>query len=261
MKKFFRVWLVTAKMVILPDLVSSGPALLFILGKIVRFLLYFLFLFQVLAAGAGMAGYSAQEVILFFLIFNLVDTTIQFLFRGVYHFRGVVASGNFDLDLVKPLPSFFRPVFGHIDIMDFITLVPLFGFFIWYAGVHHLTAGAVGVFAFIILFLSSLLFGFAFHLFISAICVLTLEIDHLVWIYRDLTAAARFPTDIYRGFMRFLITFVVPVVLLITFPAKGLLGLLSWDKIILSVFFSIFSVILSLKFWRYSLKKYTSASS
>ncbi|MGB9911383.1 MAG: hypothetical protein ACPLKP_02140 [Microgenomates group bacterium] len=51
------------------------------------------------------------------LLFCLVDITVQFLFRGVYQLRSLVVSGNYDLDLLKPLLSFFRPIFGWTDIL------------------------------------------------------------------------------------------------------------------------------------------------
>lgn len=250
-----------AKMVILPDLMQSSAAILFIIGKVARFAFYYIFLFSIVSGIDNFVGYSRVEVIWFFLVFNLIDISIQFLFRGVYHFRHLVVSGNFDLELLKPLPSFFRPLFGHIDIMDFITLIPLTGFSIWYVIHHQLASGPASVIYFLLLFAASLFIGFAFHLLVSSVCILTTEIDHLVWIYRDVTAMARFPTDIYRGAVRFLVVFVIPVVLLITFPAKAMLGLISPLQVALSLAISLILAALSLKFWYWSLKHYSSASS
>ncbi len=248
-------------MVVLPDLVNPGASILFIVGKVVRFGFFFIFLFSVLSGAGSLAGYSREEVILFFLVFNLIDITVQFVFRGVYHFRPLVVSGSYDLDLLKPLPSFLRPLFGHVDILDFVTLVPLAGFTFWFTVKHNLASGPANMGVFIVLFLASLLLGFAFHLFVCSICILTTEIDHLIWIYRDLTAMARFPTDIYQGLVKFVLTFVIPVVLLITFPAKGLLGLLSAKAILSALFIGILFAYFSLRFWYFSLRRYTSASS
>jgi len=261
MKRYLRAFWLMAKMVILPDLMQPSAAILFIIGKVARFAFYFVFLYSVVSGIETFAGYTKVEVVWFFLVFNLVDISVQFLFRGVYHFRPLVVSGNFDLELLKPLPSFFRPLFGHIDIMDFITLIPLTGFSIWYVIRFNLAVGWLSVLSFLVLFISSLLLGFAFHLLVCSFCILTTEIDHLVWIYRDLTAVARFPTDIYRGFMRFLITFVIPVVLLITFPAKALLGLIQPWQVGISLGISLVLSVLSLKFWYYSLRHYSSARS
>ena len=261
LRRLVRIFFLMAKMVILPDLLNFLAALFFILGKIVRFLFFFAFVFSVVKGAGNVAGYSYQEVVLFFLVFNLVDIVTQFLFRGTYHFRNLIVSGNYDLDLLKPLPSFFRPLFGHVDIFDLITLLPLTLFFLYFVIKHQLISGFTGGLIFILLFFSSIILAFAFHLLVCSFCILTTTIDHFIWIYRDLTAMARFPTDIYRGLIRFLLTFVFPVVLLITFPAKGLLGLLSLEKVAFALVLSLFFAYLSLKFWFWSLRHYASASS
>ena len=193
MKRLIKVWWLMAKMVVLPDLLNFWAASLFIIGKLVRFGFFFIFLFAVLSRVGGMAGYSREEVIWLFLVFNLVDITIQFIFRGVYHFRPLVVSGNYDLDLLKPLPSFFRPLFGHVDIMDFLALIPLVGFSLWFVVHYQLVNNWANLVGFLALFITSLSLGFAFHLAVCAVCILTTEIDHLIWVYRDLTAMARFP--------------------------------------------------------------------
>lgn len=256
-----KIWFLMAKIAAQSQLVDSAGGTLFIIGKIVRFIFYFLFLFSVLSSSGRLAGYSREEVIWFFLVFNLVDISVQFLFRGVYVFRPLIVSGNYDLDLLKPLPSFFRPLFGWTDILDFITLVPLSAFIVWFIFHYQLVSNPWQIIAFLALFFAALILAFAFHLVVSAVCILTTEIDHLVWVYRDLTAMARFPTDIYRGTVRFVLTFVFPVVLLITFPAKALLGLLSPEKIVFAVGLSLFLAYLALKFWYWGLRRYTSASS
>jgi len=243
------------------QLLSSASGLLFIFGKLVRFTLYFVFLFSVLSGAGNVGGYSREQIIVFFLVFNIIDILIQILFRGVYVFRPLVASGNYDLDLLKPLPSFFRPLFGWTDILDLVTFVPLVTFFVHYLSVNHMINSPFFPLLFLILVVNSILIGFAFHLFVCSICILTMEIDHLVWVYRDLTGMARFPTDIYSKFVQIVLTFTIPVMILISVPAKAILGLLTPEWMLMSLVVGFCAFFLSLKFWFWSLKKYTSASS
>ena len=125
--RLIKIWLMFASRAAQAQLLTHWGSLLFLVGKIVRFLLFFVFLFVVLSSAKTLAGYNREQVVLFFLVFNLVDVLVQFLFRGVYQFRSSVVSGEYDIDLLKPLPSFFRPVFGWTDILDFISLIPLWG--------------------------------------------------------------------------------------------------------------------------------------
>lgn len=259
--RLVKLWFLMAKTAAQSQLTTLWAGIFFILGKVVRFLFLFIFLFSVLSQSQTLAGYTREQVIVFFLVFNLVDITVQFLFRGVYVFRPLVVRGDFDLDLLKPYPSFFRPLFGWTDILDFITLIPLWFFFIWYLFHAHLFFSRIQILYFLLLFANSLLLAFAFHLFVCAVCVLTTEIDHLIWIYRDLTGMARVPTDIYQRGIRYILTFTIPVVILITVPAKALMGILSWEGVILSLVISVLFLFGSLRFWQYALTQYSSASS
>jgi len=260
-RKLIKIWLMYTSRAAQSALLTTWAGVLFIIGKIVRFMLFFVFLFAVLSAARNLADYNREQVIFFFLIFNLVDVMIQFFFRGVYHFRPSVVSGEYDLDLLKPLPSFFRPIFGYTDILDFVTLVPLWIYFLWFVFVNHLFTGVGDLILFFLLLGNALILGFAFHLLVCAVCVLTTEIDHLVWVYRDLTNMARFPTDIYQKFIQGILTFTIPVIILFTVPAKALLGLLSWQWVILAFGISGIFWYGSMKFWKYALSKYSSASS
>ncbi len=242
------------------QLINTGASILFLIGKLIRFLFFFVFLFQIVSTASGLGGYNKSEILVFFLVFNLIDILTQFLFRGVYHFRPLIISGDYDLDLLKPMPAFFRPIFGWTDVLDLFTFIPLSVFFVWYLMSNNIIVGLSG-FLFLILFFNSLLIAFSFHLFVCAVCVLTTEIDHLIWVYRDLTNMARFSTDIYPKAIRTILTFTIPVVILMTVPAKGLIGVLSWQMAVLSFIIGALFLFASLKFWKFSLKRYTSASS
>lgn len=242
-------------------LITDWSGLLFLSGKIIRFLMFFAFLFAVLSSSQTLVGFNREQIIFFFLVFNIIDVAVQFFFRGVYLFRPQVVSGNYDLDLLKPLPSFFRPLFGWTDIYDFIILIPLWIFFIWFTFSNQLFTSIGNLIIFLLLLLNSLILAFAFHLFVCAVCVLTTEIDHLVMVYRDLTAMARFPTDIYQKGIQYILTFTIPVVILITVPAKALMGLLSWQWVIGSIVITFLFLWGSLRFWKYALTQYSSASS
>ena len=103
--------------------------------------------------------------------------------------------------------------------------------------------------------------AFAFHLFVSGIGVISTEVDHIIWVYRDLIGMGRFPTDIYSKFIQFGLTFFVPVIVLITIPAKGLMGILTIPTMMICFTITVVFLISSIWFWKKSLGFYTSASS
>jgi len=260
-KKLLKIWVLMSKNALQEQITSLLAAVFFTLGKVVRFIFFFIFLFTVVSSTKSLAGYDVDQVILFFLIFNVVDITAQFFFRGVYIFRFLVASGDLDLCLVKPLPSFFHPLFRRTDILDFVVLVPLWILTLWFIFSRGLTPNLVYFVYFLIFYLNALIVAFAIHISVCSIGVITLAVDHLIEVYRDLLNLAHFPTDIYQRSIQAILTFAVPIIIMITIPTKVLMGLLSWQWVVLSFVISGIALWGSLRFWKYALTQYSSASS
>lgn len=261
LSKFFKVYIFFTSRVAQQQLITNSGAIFFLLGKVLRFLLFFFFIFSIANAAKTVAGYSATQVMVFFMVFNIVDITTQFLFRGVYVFRNEVVTGNFDFDLLKPLPSIFRPIFGWTDVLDFITLIPLWIYFLYFLSANHLVNNTLSLLLFVLLLLNSLIIGFAFHLIISSLIVFSSDADSILMLFRDFTSMSRIPTDVYPKFIQYFLTFAVPVIVMITIPAKALFGIFSWNNLFLSFGISAIFLIGSLWIWNRAVRNYTSASS
>jgi len=255
------VWRKIALLSLQDQTLTVWSACLFVFGKIVKFILFFIFLFSVMGQAHSLAGYSREEVIVFFLVFNIIDISTQALFRGVYNFRQDIVWGTFDYQLLKPLPTFFKPIFGLTDVFDVVTLVPLWGGFIYFLFKNNVVENPLFYLLFVMTIFVSFVVAFSFHLLVVSIGVISTEVDHLIWVYRDLIGMGRFPTDIYPKIIRGGLTFFVPVVILVTIPAKGLMGLLSFQTVMICLGVSIPFLIFSLWFWKWALGQYTSASS
>ncbi len=239
---------------------SQRVALLFFLtGKVMRFTFFIGFLYFLILGTKSLAGYTSNQAIFFFLVFNVVDVLAQFFFREVYRFRPKIVSGDFDLTLVKPADALFVSLAGGADLIDFITIPPLFAATIYVGSLLHPTL--IQVMLFLLLTINGLIIATAFHIAVLAMGIITLEIDHTIMIYRDLTSFGRFPVDIYKQPLQGILTYLIPVGIMITFPAKALMGLLSTGGILISLLIGILAIFISLRFWNFALTKYTSASS
>jgi ABC-2 type transport system permease protein len=101
----------------------------------------------------------------------------------------------------------------------------------------------------------------AFHIAVISLAIITLEIDHTIMIYRDLMNLGRFPVDIYKQPLQGILTYLIPVGIMITLPAKALMGLVSLPGVLLSFVLGVVALHFSRRFWNFALTKYTSASS
>lgn len=258
--KYIKVWWLYAINSFQAQLMIRWAVVIFLLAKILRFAIFTLFIVILIKKTTVLAGYNLDETMLFFLSFNLVDILAQLFFREVYRFRPAVVTGNFDFYLIKPINPLFRALATGPDLLDFITLIPLFLAIVYFINRLQIS----DPFAFVTYFFLigiGLIIALSFHILVLALAVATTEIDHAIMVYRDIAAMGRMPVDIYIEPIRGLLTFVVPVGIMMTFPTKSLLGLLSPMLIIYAFIFAISLFIVSLRIWDYALKQYSSASS
>lgn len=232
---------------------------MFILAKLLRFAFFVTLIVFLMENTQSLAGYSSDQILLFFLTYTLIDSLSQMLFREVYRFRAKVVSGDFDMDLVKPIASLFRPLLGGADPFDMITLVPFTIVFTVVA--IRFAPTAEQVVWFLVLILNAVLIAASFHILVLALGVFTTQIDHAIMIYRDIIGMGRFPPEVYPVVIRTVLLTLVPIALMVTIPARILMGVFSWEAVAMALAISGLFLLFSWTAWRRALSLYSSASS
>jgi ABC-2 type transport system permease protein len=257
--RYLKVWWLMSRNSFMGMISQRLGASIFLTGKLLRIGFFLAFIYLLLKGTGTLAGYNLNQTIFFFLTFNLVDIIAQFLFREVYRFRPLIISGSFDLVMTKPISPLFRSLMGGADIYDLITILPLI-VAIYLVG-RSLGPSPTHVLFYVLLLINGLALATAFHIAVISMGIITLEIDHTIMIYRDITNLGRFPVDIYKQPFQGILTYLIPVGIMITLPAKALMGLVSPLGVLLSFIVGTAAVLVSIRLWNFALTKYTSASS
>ena len=259
LRYYLKVWWMMSKNSFLAMLNHRLGVFVFTAGKILRFVFFGVFIYFLLSKIDTLAGYTLNQTLFFFLTFNLIDVISQFLFRETYRFRRQIVTGSFDLILIKPINALFRSLMGGADILDLFTIPPLI-FLVGYVGAQlGPTTGQVILYAFLLI--NGLVIATAFHIAVLSMGIITLEIDHTIMIYRDLTNLGRLPIDIYKQPIKGILTYLIPVGTMITLPAKAMMGLVTPMGVAISFILGFSMIMITFRFWNFALKKYTSASS
>lgn len=239
---------------------SRFGAVIFIAGKMLRFAFFLLFVLLLVGKTRTILTYSLWQVILFFFTFNLVDIAAQLFLREVYRFRSYVVNGTLDYILSKPFSPLFRVLFGGSDVLD----IPMFIIAVISIIVAASNTGAISfsnILLYVVLIFNAFIITLSFHIAVLALGVLTTEVDSTLFLYRDLTQMGRLPVDIYHEPLRSFLTFVIPIGIMMTFPVKALMGFITLPAVAASFITGGLLFFISLRFWRFALKHYASASS
>ena len=111
-------------------------------------------------------------------------------------------------------------------------------------------------------FLLSAVIQYSLWFLLASIAIWYVKVHNVTEVLNGLLAAGRYPIDaLPAGAYRFVFTFVVPVALLTTVPARVALGQDAGRWLVFSAVFALGAFSFSRAFWRHALRSYTSASS
>ena len=169
--------------------------------------------------------------------------------------------GTFDFLLTKPADAQLLASVQRVApqaATDLLVGVAVIGYGITRTG---LALGPVPV----LLFLVTLVAGFAtvygFLLLLSTMAFWFVKLDNILVIFQALFGnAGRWPVTIFPGWLRPVLTFVVPIAFAVTVPAQALTGQLSGLTALLAVGVAALFLVGSRVFWLVALRHYTGAS-
>ena len=173
---------------------------------------------------------------------------------------GEIWQGTFDFTLLRPLDKQFLISFRHwrvLMLFDLFLALGVLGYAI------HLLGASLDLLT-IIQFLLTLLAGIT--LLYSALLAFSALVFWnsgflFTWVINDLFRLARYPVGLYPGWLRLILTWIIPVGLMTTIPAQALSGTLSWGWLLTTLGFTLAVLVGASWLFRQGLKKYTSASS
>ena len=260
-RRYMRIWWSAIRLHFGVLTASRLDFLFFFIGKVVRMLFFLVFFLSLFSITPTIAGYTKGEVLLFFATMNLIDNLGQlFWFRGLTVLPDMVRNGDFDLLLTKPVSSLFLVAFHVFDFFDLTTMPVSIGLF-WYAVQFLPSFSFLQWFAYASFFLCSISLAFSLNLFLASLTFYAVQSANLWWTYRDLLYVSRFPPEIFPTTVRRLFTYAAPILLIVSFPVKALLGKLSVPLILYAVGLTVFALVFAVQFWHRGLRAYASASS
>lgn len=173
---------------------------------------------------------------------------------------GEVWSGAFDFTLLRPVNTQFLASFRKwrpLALFDLLLGLGVLGAAVLQLGgglpLERIFAFAAAVTAGVAV-LYAVLLAFTALVFWSPGVLFT-------WIFDAVFQMARDPLGYYPGWIRLILTWVIPVGVITTLPAEALTGSLSWGSLGLFCLLSALLVVIASLFFRSGLSRYKSASS
>jgi ABC-2 type transport system permease protein len=207
-------------------------------------------------------GWHATELValvgVYLLIGGLIETVIT---PGMNRLIEQVRQGSLDYLLTRPADAQLLVSIQQIDVWNLIDV--LLGIAILV--ISALWGGSMPTLLDLAAFALALLAGaviiYSFVLFLATLAFWYVRMENILVIFGSMYEAGRWPVGIYPGWLRAMLTFVVPVAFAVTVPAEALTHRLAWPFLLAAVVLAGLALLGARLFWRFAVRFYTGASS
>ena len=206
-------------------------------------------------------GWSESELLVVMgiqiLLGGVIRTSIQ---PNMQRLMEEVRDGKLDFALTKPEDS--QVLVSVRDVRIWRAIDVFSGAVVLGYGIAGLETG-VGV-GEALLFVALLALGavtiYCFWLVIASLAFWIVDVWQIMELFDGVYQTGRWPVSIYPGWLRFGVTFLVPIAFAITVPAEAVTSRLEWTTVVLAVGFTAALFAFTRWWWGFGQRRYTGAS-
>jgi ABC-2 type transport system permease protein len=199
----------------------------------------------------------------------LVVMGVQILLSGVIHVSiqpnmerlvEEVRDGKLDFALTRPEDA--QAIVSLREVRIWQAVDVLSGAIVIGVGVSRLRGG-IGVghaLSFLALLLLGALLLYCFWLILATGSFWVVNMWFLSELFEGVYQTGRWPIGIYPGWLRYSMTYLVPIGFAVTVPAQALTARLHWPTVLVALGFGAALTVFTRWFWRFGLRRYSGAS-
>jgi ABC-2 type transport system permease protein len=208
-----------------------------------------------------LGGWRPDEVValvgVYILVGGVIGVVIQpsmeALIEGVH-------DGSLDFTLTMPEDAQLLASIQDVDIWEVLNILLGLGVLVVALGRLGERVGAAQAVVFGLMVLAGGAIVYSFWLILTTLAFWFVRVENILVIFQSVYEAGRWPVTLYPAWLRFGLTFLVPVAFAVTIPAEALTGRLTWPTGLLAVTLAAALLVVSRLFWKVGLRNYSGAS-
>ena len=208
-----------------------------------------------------LGGWRPAELVALVGVYLLVGGAINLVIQpSMERLIESVREGTLDFTLTKPEDAQLLVSVQQVQIWKLIDIV--LGLGVLVVALVRLGAdlGALQAAEFALALLAGGAIVYSFWLILATCSFWFVRVENILVIFQSVYEAGRWPVSLYPGWLRYGLTFIVPVAFATTVPAEALAGRLNWETLLGSVLLAAALFTISRVFWRVGLRHYSGTS-
>lgn len=245
------------------EMIFKTNFLLWIVVEILWFALQLSFIGVIYLHTERIGTWTQWQVVMLIGASHLIQQVFQaFFLINCTNLSELVRNGKLDFLLLLPVNTRFVVSLRQVDLGAFVNAAIAVSVMVYAATRLGLSPGAVQLGAFALLCLCGVLIHYSLMFLLASISFWTVRAQGIVWGYYNLFNIARLPDEAFRGLFKALFTYAIPMLLVSNVPVRMLTRTLqSPAQLLLLLGMTLACFLVSHWGWKFSLRRYTSASS
>jgi ABC-2 type transport system permease protein len=194
---------------------------------------------------------------------------VQILLGGIIHtliqpnmerLLEEVQQGTLDYALTKPADSQVLVSVRQIRLWQVVEM--LSGLVLIVVGLTRVdtAVGPLDALAFVGALAIGTVLVYCFWLIVTTGAFWVVRMEHVLELFEGIYQTGRWPIGVYPGWLRYSVTFLVPVAFAVTVPAEALTSRLHLRTFVVALVFAVALFAFTRWFWRFGLRRYSGAS-
>jgi ABC-2 type transport system permease protein len=208
-----------------------------------------------------LAGWRPEELVALIGVYFLILGAVQLVIAPSFtRFIEDVRQGTLDFTLTKPQDAQLLVSISELRVWKLLDVA--LGGAVLSAGIWSLSGevGALDALAFAVALVCAGAIVYGVWLALASTAFWFVRVENALMIFYSMYAAGRWPVQVYPGWLRLVLTLVVPVGFAVTVPAEALVGRLDAGTLGAALALAAFSLAGSRWLFRRGLRRYSGAS-
>ena len=264
MKRYWDVYKILLRNSLIREMSFKGNFILWMVTELLWFLGQILFVDVLFLYTDRIGSWSKWEVVLLIGTHQIISQIFQaFCYVNLSNLPELVRTGRLDLMLLLPMDAQFSVSTRQFGLDNVVNAGIGLAFVLF--SLHELrvvpTPSQIGWYAVAVLLGTAVHYSIMFTLATFSFWIVRAQ--GLIYGYYNLINVSRYPAEVFGGIFKFVFSWLVPVIVVANSPAR-ILARASTQPLLLMLqltFVTVLAVGMSRWFWRFALRRYSSASS
>jgi ABC-2 type transport system permease protein len=267
LKRYLRLLVALARYSLAREMAFRGNFIARVSVEVIWLAILLLFYRVVFQQTNLVAGWSEAEYLFFVGCFYALGGVMETLFLdNCNNFAELIRSGDLDFYLLKPIDEQFLITCRSVDWATVPNIFLGSGLMILSLFLLDWQFDIGRIAAFALMFACGIALSYSFLVLLMSTSVWLVRNQSLYELWWLFTSLMRYPREIWKGMwwsapLGIMFTFIIPVMVVVSVPSSAMVRVFEPELMAFTVFATLVLAWVSRRFFRFSLRRYRSASS